>query len=84
MNAFEKMTAFNKANPETKEVYEIGKRLGGEIRTFNERITSGDSRISSRKRPHIRRGHWHGVWAGVGQNKEFKIYWQPAIFVNAG
>ena len=24
------------------------------------------------------------AWACVGQNKEFKIYWQPAIFVNAG
>ena len=70
--------------PDKPIIYDIGKRLGGEIRTFNERITGGDSRISSRKRPHIRRGHWHGVWAGVGQNKEFKIYWQPAIFVNAG
>ena len=49
----------------------------------DERLGSGDSRISSRKRPHIRRGHWHGVWSGTGQNKEFKIYWQPAIFVNA-
>lgn len=69
--------------PDKPTIYDIGKRLGGEIRTFNERIGSGDSRISSRKRPHIRRGHWHGVWSGTGQNKQFKIYWQPAIFVNA-
>ena len=69
--------------PDKPTIYDIGKRLGGEIRTFNERLGSGDSRISSRKRPHIRRGHWHGVWSGTGQNKEFKIYWQPAIFVNA-
>lgn len=64
-------------------IYNIGKRLGGEIRTFNDKIAATDSRISNRKRPHIRRGHWHGVWSGTGQNKEFKIYWQPAIFVNA-
>lgn len=69
--------------PSQPTIYDIGKRLGGEIRMFNERIGSGDSRISSRKRPHIRRGHWHGVWSGTGQNKQFKIYWQPAIFVNA-
>ena len=69
--------------PDKPTIYDIGKRLGGEIRTFNERLGSGDSRISSRKRPHIRRGHWHGVWSGTGQNKQFKIYWWPAIFVNA-
>lgn len=69
--------------PDKPIIYDIGKRLGGEIRTFNDKIATGDSRISSRKRPHIRRGHWHGVWSGTGENKEFKIYWQPAIFVNA-
>lgn len=69
--------------PEKPILYQIGSRLGGEIRTFNERIGSGDNRISARKRPHIRRGHWHGVWGGTGQNKQFKIYWQPAIFVNS-
>ena len=69
--------------PDKPIVYNIGHRLGGEIRTFNERISNSDSRISARKRPHIRRGHWHGVWSGTGQNKEFKIYWQSAIFVNA-
>lgn len=69
--------------PNRPIIYNIGKRLGGEIRTFNDKIAATDSRISNRKRPHIRRGHWHGVWSGTGQNKEFKIYWQPAIFVNA-
>ena len=69
--------------PDKPIIYDIGKRLGGEIRTFNDKIATGDSRISSRKRPHIRRGHWHGVWSGTGQNKQFKIYWQSAIFVNA-
>ncbi|STY93797.1 hypothetical protein [Moraxella bovis] len=28
-----------------------------------------------------RKGHWHGYWQGTGQAKEFKIRWQPAIFV---
>ena len=47
--------------PDKPTIYDIGKRLGGEIRTFNERLDSGDSRISSRKRPHIRRGHWQSA-----------------------
>lgn len=69
--------------PNQPIVYNIGKRLGGEVRQFNEKVAASDSRISARKRPHIRRGHWHGVWSGTGQNKQFNIYWQPAIFVNA-
>ena len=74
--------------PNQPIVYNIGKRLGGEIRAFNEKNTQdnrdGKTCASSRKRPHIRRGHWHGVWRGTGQNKSFHIYWQPAVFVNAG
>ena len=69
--------------PSQPHIYDIGKRLGGEVRDFNKRNGAPDARISSRKRPHIRRGHWHGVWTGTGQNKEFKVYWQPAIFVNS-
>lgn len=69
--------------PSQPIIYNIGKRLGGEVRQFNEKVGASDSRVSSRKRPHIRRGHWHGVWSGTGQNKQFSIYWQPAIFVNA-
>lgn len=69
--------------PSAPTFIQIGKRLGGEIRSYNERIGHSDNRVSSRKRPHIRRGHWHGYWQGTGQAKEFKIYWQPAIFVNS-
>jgi|GEM_PF-4712143 len=69
--------------PSQPIIYNIGKRLGGEVRQFNEKCGAGDSRISARKRPHIRRGHWHGVWSGIGQDKQFRVYWQPAIFVNA-
>lgn len=68
--------------PSQPFIYNIGKRLGGEIRDFNKKYNSSDSRTSSRKRPHIRRGHWHGVWKGTGQDKQFSVYWQPAIFVN--
>ena len=68
--------------PSQPIIYEVGKRLGGEVRQFNKEYGRSDGRTSSRKRPHIRRGHWHGVWKGVGQDRQFSVYWQPAIFVN--
>lgn len=68
--------------PSQVTVLQIGRRLGNQLREFERNITQ-DGRVSSRKRPHIRKGHWHGVWCGAGQNKRFKTYWQPAVFVNA-
>lgn len=70
--------------PNQPIIYDIGRRLGGEIRSFRDKIEQSGEIKSSRKRPHIRRGHWHGVWHGPEKNKEFKAYWQPAIFVNGG
>lgn len=71
--------------PSQPIIYHLGKRLGGEIRQFNTKKKDDElqGRLPSRKRPHIRRGHWHGVWRGTGQDKQFSIYWQPAIFVNS-
>ena len=69
--------------PNQPTIYHIGKRLGGELRQFNDEIDKPDSRTTSRKRPHIRRGHWHGVWRGTGQDRHFHLNWQPAIFVNS-
>ena len=69
--------------PNHPTVYHLGSRLGGELRQFNDKIDKPDgSSASSRKRPHIRRGHWHGVWRGTGQDKHFHLNWQAAIFVN--
>lgn len=69
--------------PSQPTIFHLGKRLGGEIRTFQDKINNKDKSSATRKRPHIRRGHWHGVWKGTAQNKHFSVYWQPAVFVNA-
>ena len=69
--------------PSQPIIFHLGKRLGGEIRTFKDRIHNSEKGVATRKRPHIRRGHWHGVWRGTGQDKNFSLYWQPAVFVNA-
>lgn len=68
--------------PSEPFIYKIGERLGGEVRQYKSLID--DDKKQNRphtKRPHIRRGHWHGYWHGTGQAKEFKVKWQPAIFV---
>ncbi|AKG07172.1 hypothetical protein AAX05_08775 [Moraxella bovoculi] len=71
--------------PSEPFIYQIGERLGGEVRRYQSLID--DEKNQNRhhtKRPHIRRGHWHGYWQGTGQAKEFKVRWQPAVFVNSG
>ena len=73
----------NFITPSMPTVYNIGKRLGGEIRQMNDAIERDKATNKGKgKRPHIRRGHWHGYWRGTGQAKEFFVKWQPAVFVN--
>lgn len=72
--------------PSMPVVRELGKRLGGEIRTFKKIINDEDkeqSQLVRRVRPHIRRGHFHGFWKGKGQDKHFDVKWLPATFVNS-
>lgn len=70
--------------PSSPTIYYIGKRLGGEIRALNLRLNKNSMSKSSRKRPHIRKAHWRGVWKGTGQNRRYELYWQYAVFVNGG
>lgn len=67
--------------PDKPFLYEVGARLGGEIRKKQAEIEQGLSDGTRSMRPHIRRGHWHGYWKGTGQNRQFDVRWQPAIFV---
>lgn len=70
--------------PSTPTYYKLGQRLGGEIRKYKDLIKSDkESRKTASKRPHIRKGHYHGYWIGTGQDKHFITKWLPAIFVNA-
>lgn len=70
--------------PSNPKIYRLGKRLGGEIRKFKDDIVQSDKTTKgTSKRPHIRKGHWHGVWAGTGQDRHFKLNWIAAIFVNS-
>jgi hypothetical protein len=45
----------------------------------------GGSRDGHRKRPHLRRGHWHGFWTGPRSgNRTFNYKWLPPMIVAAG
>lgn len=69
--------------PAEETYFDIAKRMGGEVREWNKKIEHAkDDNLPKRKIPHIRRGHWSGVWIGSGDNKTYKTYWQKPIFVN--
>lgn len=73
--------------PNEPIIYNLGQRLGSEIRKFEENINEfkqdKDVKLkpASLKRPHVRRGHLHGYWCG-SENKTFEIRWLKATFVN--
>ncbi len=70
--------------PSTPRIHNLGQRLGGDIRKFKDEIAeSEETRKGIAKRPHIRKGHWHGYWHGSGQDKQFIPKWLSAMFVNA-
>ena len=69
--------------PLEETYFDIAKRMGGEVREWNKEIEHAKNNcLPKRKIPHIRRGHWNGVWTGSGDNKTYKTYWQKPIFVN--
>ena len=69
--------------PNQETHFEIAKRMGGEVREWNKEIERVQGLPAKRKAPHIRRGHWTGVWIGSGANKTYKVYWQQPLFINA-
>lgn len=65
--------------PPKPKIIEIGKTIGAALRAeFSQETTEGKS-----KRPHIRRGHWHGFWTGKKDSEQKFIYkWLPPNSVN--
>jgi hypothetical protein len=66
--------------PKDREVvWHVGYRIGGSIRNVNNPGTG------SKKRPHIRRAHWHSYWVGKNNTPERRITlkWIPPTLVGA-
>ena len=69
--------------PQNAQIYDIGKKLAYETREHNKKLALESGVTGKKVKPHIRKGHWHGVWSGTGENKVFSTYWQSPIFINA-
>ena len=68
--------------PSQPTVFNLGKRLGAEIRNYQE-ILEKDliDRPRAAVRPHIRRGHLHGYWVGKRGSAKFILKWVAATIV---
>ncbi len=68
--------------------WDVAWRIGAALRrrasesAAREEAENGGS-TGTRKRPHIRRGHWHSYWIGSGEQKEKVVKWLPPLAVNA-
>lgn len=67
-----------------ERVWEVGQRIGRAIRLSQqkgkEREIDHDI-VRSAPRPHVRRAHWHGYWAGKGR-AEYKVNWIAPSLIN--
>lgn len=62
-------------------VWNIGDESGRVLREMSE----SRSEQGSKKRPHVRRAHWHGYWTGPRNSPErkFELRWLPPMVVAA-
>jgi hypothetical protein len=67
--------------PATKPHYwQIGEHIGNTLRQANQHSSS----TNSSKKPHLRRGHWHGYWTGKrNEQQTFGYKWLMPQLINA-
>lgn len=70
--------------PNQPTVWETAWRIGASIRSYREKTsTSHENELGEKKRPHIRRAHWHSYWIGaLNGERSIRIKWLPPIPVN--
>jgi len=65
--------------------WEVGIRVGAALRQAREAADSASTRKGTgrRKRPHIRRAHWHSYWTGPRNgDRRLVLKWLPPIPIN--
>lgn len=75
--------------PSSPVSYIVGDKIGAAEAAEAQKLANADlqARQQHTKRPHIRRGHWHGFWKGKvseRENRKWVMHWIPSIFVNGG
>jgi hypothetical protein len=64
----------------TPHIWTVGAKSAEKLRGMGY----GGAREGHRKRPHLRRGHWHGFWTGPRSgNRIFNYKWLPPMIVAA-
>lgn len=78
--------------PKKVKVWDVGVRMGAQLRKarknlskdYNYKSNKEINRQGTRKRPHIRKAHWHGYWTGPKNGeKKYIVKWIPPTLVNA-
>lgn len=72
-----------KKNPVSIQVSNVGYYIGKRFEKMYEESISKDSRVGIsgiKKRPHVRRAHWHHYWTGPGRTV-LQVKWLEPIFV---
>jgi len=59
-------------------VFKVGTVIGEKLREYEEKIDN--SEFAGKKRPHLRRAHYHGFWTEKGRSK-FVYKWIAPVFV---
>lgn len=64
--------------------WDTGFYVGSSLRSARSQSSShdGSGGTAGRKRPHMRRGHWHHFWRGSQGNRELVLHWVLPIMVN--
>lgn len=72
-----------KKKPTSVSVSNVGFRLGQQFEKMYQNVEADNRRVGVkgiRKRPHVRRAHWHHYWTGPGRTI-LEVRWLEPVFV---
>lgn len=76
------------------EKFDVGVRIGKAIKLHNIEKASTQTEVDeteenprtyrkgTKKRPHVRRSHFHNFWVGSGDNKHLELRFLPPTYIN--
>lgn len=93
---YQKSTDGKKEKDVLREVekFDVGVRIGKAIKLHNNSNNSSKNvsdeaeetvkkyRNGTKKRPHVRRSHFHNFWVGSGDNKHLELRFLPPTYIN--
>jgi len=69
--------------PTNSRIVEVGEEVSKGVSTISSNINNIKDGSNKTKKPHIRRGHWHGYWVnGPNKQKVITYKWQALLGVN--